>query len=209
MKATEFIKEYKIVDRILADRKLRAATILFNRIKNKYNNLHDAMLDAAKMADLRPRLLQDYLINKGLLESFDNKNLLESFDNKNLLESYIAFEIDKKSRNKLKKIFPPKYPDFIGHHITYKFGVDRNIKIPNTPKKVEVVGYIDNGKNLEALVVSINGKINRPDGKIYHITWSLNRSEGIKPVQSNNLLQSKKYQKIKPIAITVKSKLFD
>ena len=37
-----------------------------------------------------------------------------------LTEMYIAYELDRKSRQSLASVFPPKYPDFIGHHITYK-----------------------------------------------------------------------------------------
>ena len=98
---------------------------------------------------------------------------------------------------KLKEKFPPKYPEFVGHHITLKFGVPKNTQTPAEPDSVEVVGYADSGDGLEALVVEVNGNRKRADGRVYHITWSLDRSAGYKPVDSNNLV-SNKYSMIRP-----------
>ena len=123
-----------------------------------------------------------------------------------LLEMYIAYELDKKSRQRLAVTFPPKYPEFIVHHITYKFSTGKDDKLPAIPKSIRVIGYADDGEGLEALVVEINGKINRPDGKIYHITWSLDRSKGRKPVHSNGLVMNG-YESITPIDIQAKPEI--
>ena len=106
----------------------------------------------------------------------------------NLFEMYTAHVLDKKSRRELAKVFPPKYPEFVGHHITLKFGVPKDAPNPR-PAIVKVVGYADDGEGLEALVVEVDGKTVRPDGGIYHITWSLDRSKGKKPVHSNELVK--------------------
>jgi len=106
----------------------------------------------------------------------------------NLFEMYTAHVLDKKTRRELAKTFPPKYPEFVGHHVTLKFGVPKDTPIPSSAK-VEVVGYADDGEGLEALIVSVNGKKVRPDGGVYHITWSLDRSKGRKPVDSNKLVK--------------------
>lgn len=124
-----------------------------------------------------------------------------------LSESYIAFELDGKSRRKLVQRFIPKYPDFMGYHITYKLGSKKD-KLPGMPKTIEVIGYVDDGDGLEALVVAVNGKTVRPDGKTYHITWSLDRSKGKKPAHSNKLITEKGYIDINPIRIGAKPALF-
>ena len=124
-----------------------------------------------------------------------------------LHEGYIAYELDRKSRQSLAAIFPPKYPEFIGHHITYKIGVKAKDKMPAMPKSVEVIGYADDGESIEALVVAINGKTQRPDGKAYHITWSLDRNKGRKPQHTNNLIASKEFEPVDPIAIQAKPEL--
>jgi len=120
-----------------------------------------------------------------------------------LSEMYIAYELDKKSRRSLAATFPPKYPEFIGHHITYKMGKG---DLPAMPKSVKVVGYADDGDGLEALVVEINGKRNRPDCNIYHVTWSLDRSKGRKPMHSNGLVANG-YEAVTPIDIQAKPEI--
>lgn len=119
-----------------------------------------------------------------------------------LFEMYTALVLDKKSRQELQKKFPPKYPDFIGHHITLKFGVPKDTKKPSQPKTIEVVGHKDDGKGVEALVVAVNGKTQRPDGSTYHITWSIDRSAGRKPVDSNKVLKGG-FDKVEPTPIKI------
>jgi hypothetical protein len=107
-----------------------------------------------------------------------------------LREGYAAFEVPERARNELARLFPPKFPQFIGHHITSVFGVKRDDKLPlplGYKVAVRVVGYaVEDG--LEALVVTVNNATHREDGKRYHITWSLDRSKGKKPVDSNDLI---------------------
>lgn len=118
---------------------------------------------------------------------------------------YNGYEIEKGSREKLITLYPPKYPNFIGHHITEKFGV-KDGTVPKQPEKVIIVGYINNGKNLEGFLVSVDGTVNRPDGSKYHLTWSLDRSKGAKPYHTNWYVNDA--VKIKPIEIDVDAKFF-
>lgn len=124
-----------------------------------------------------------------------------------LQEMYIGLVLNNQNREALNQRFPPKYSDFIGHHITLEFGVHKNAELPPQPKNVQVIGYADDGDSIEALVVSIDGVSERPDGGTYHITWSLDRSKGRKPVDSNKLL-TKGYQRLdNPINVKTEIKL--
>lgn len=116
-----------------------------------------------------------------------------------IMENYTAYVLDQSSRDVLSKKFPPKYSDFIGHHVTVAFGVPSDSQ-PPPAAMLKVVGYIDSGDGLEALVVSVDGKVERDDGKIYHVTWSLDRSK-YKPVDSNAVLGQKKFTIIRAIPI--------
>lgn len=118
---------------------------------------------------------------------------------------YSALVLTDSSVSHLKSIFPPKYPDFIGHHVTLEFGVDKKTKPAPLPNRVSVVGYIDDGKGLETLLVALNDNIDRPDGSRYHITWSLDKSLGYKPVDSNKII--KDARKTVDIKIDVISKI--
>jgi len=107
---------------------------------------------------------------------------------KNLREGYEAFVLDEATRQKLAKAFPPKYPEWIGHHITNRFGVPEEENRPlGRESKFKVIGYAEDD-GIEVLVVARDGSPTRPDGKLYHITWSLDRSKGWKPVDSNEVI---------------------
>jgi len=55
--------------------------------------------------------------------------------------------------------------------------------------QAEIVGGVDDGQGLQALAVRIDGTTSRPDGGIYHITWSLDRARGREARQSNDVLK--------------------
>ena len=73
---------------------------------------------------------------------------------------------------------------------------------------VEVVGYIDDGKGVEGFLVAIDGSTNRPSGGKYHLTWSIDRSKGAKPVHTNAHTGEAKPLK-RYIEIDVEAKYFD
>jgi hypothetical protein len=120
---------------------------------------------------------------------------------------YNGYELEAGSRQKLIDLFPPKYPNFIGHHITEQFGM-KDGEIPKQPQKVFVVGYIDNGEDVEGLLIEIDGTTVRPSGGQYHITWSIDRSKGAKPVHTNSYTGDA-VRNFRPIEIDVEAKYFN
>lgn len=115
---------------------------------------------------------------------------------------YLAFELDSQSRQKLLSLFEPKFPDVIAHHVTLAFGVnDFDEATIGEQVLIKVVGYAED-ESLEALVVEVDGRATRPDGKIFHITWSLDRSKGRKPAQSNELIKNAGYKPVDPVTVT-------
>src|SRR3990170_4991963 len=87
---------------------------------------------------------------------------------------YLAYNL--LNRAELIRKCSPKYPDINAHHITYKFPASSSEELPPEPKIVQVVGYSHAVGGLEALIVKIDNNIMRPDGGIFHITLSLDRS---------------------------------
>lgn len=124
---------------------------------------------------------------------------------------YIAFVLDEESRTRILKNFPPKYPDVIAHHVTLTFGVpepDEDImkafnSVMSNDAEIKVIEYVDDGK-VEVLVVSINGNSTRTDGKYYHLTLSIDRSKGAKPVHANEVLANYFHSVYYPIHISGK-----
>lgn len=103
---------------------------------------------------------------------------------------YEAFVLDDMTRADILARFPPKFPDVVCHHITNRFGVAKEDNRPFGQRYAfTVVGYAANDK-IEALVVSRDGSPIRPDGNLYHVTLSLDRSKGAKPVDSNALIRA-------------------
>ena len=104
------------------------------------------------------------------------------------------------SRAVILERFPPRFGDVICHHVTERFGVSgKEMTVPE-PARIIVVGYTCD-VSLEALVVAVNGTTARPDGMVYHITLSLDRSKGRKPVDSNHVIASTGWSKVEPFMI--------
>jgi hypothetical protein len=114
---------------------------------------------------------------------------------------YIAFVLSKKSRAQVLSTFGSKFPDVYAHHVTYKFGISKySGAVLVKPKKIIVVGYVL-GQYIETLIVEVDGKLIRPDGKTYHLTISLDKSKGKKPVDSNLAIIQNTVIHTKPLEI--------
>lgn len=95
--------------------------------------------------------------------------------------------LPEEERARLLDLFPPRYPDLVAHHVTHRYGVDP-MDVPRDARRCEIIGRADDGAGVEALVVRINGSIERPDRGAYHITWSLDRARGRRSVESNDVI---------------------
>lgn len=98
----------------------------------------------------------------------------------------IGWKLDRGQREELLARFPPKWPDVIADHVTLESGSDAELP---APVKAAIVGEISDGEGLQAMVVAIDGTTDRPDGSHYHITWSLDRAKGRRPVESNEVIK--------------------
>lgn len=117
---------------------------------------------------------------------------------------FTGYLLSESSRQRLLSSFPPRYERFIGEHITEQFGVSKDTPPPALPTEVKVVGHIDSGDGVEGLLVSVDGRTDRPDGSKYHITWSLSTNR--KPAETNKYVDTA--TPVEPIAIDVTSKNF-
>ena len=77
--------------------------------------------------------------------------------------------LDTKDRDALLRDHPPRYDHVVAHHVT----LDVRASDPPHEVRAAVLGATDDDYGVEALVVSIDGSVDRPDGSIFHITWSL------------------------------------
>lgn len=121
-----------------------------------------------------------------------------------MTKGYNGYLVSKRDRTNILGMFPPKYKRVIAHHITHEYGVSESL--PPETNQATIVGYADSEDGLEALVVEINGSSTRSDGKIYHITLSLDPAK-YSPKDSNTLIGSG-YEKTDPMIINVEPKFF-
>ena len=116
--------------------------------------------------------------------------------------SVIGWKLDRAMRDELLEKFPPRYPDADADHVTLQ---TKAWRAPLPPEvDATIVGHADDGDSLEAMVVRIDGYTDRPDGSIFHITWSLDKAKGRKPRESNDLLKERGWHRLDhPIPIAL------
>jgi hypothetical protein len=104
----------------------------------------------------------------------------------------VGWLLDHEQRLQLLNLFSPTYPVTIADHVTLSSGTDPR----PAPKdcNAEIVGQVDDGGGIQALIVRIDGNTDRPDGSTFHITWSIDRSNGRKPVESNDVIRKLGWQ---------------
>jgi imidazole glycerol phosphate synthase subunit HisF len=110
----------------------------------------------------------------------------------------IGWLLAEDDRAKLLDRFEPKYAKTDAHHVTLKSEA-ANAPVP-PPVEGQIVGRADDSHGVEAMVVSIDGTTDRPDGSTYHITWSL--GEGRRARESNDVIRERGWEKFEqPIPI--------
>jgi len=102
-------------------------------------------------------------------------------------EAVTGWKLDREQRKELLQQFPPRYGETVTDHVTLQTKASDDAPLPDETMG-EIVGRADDGKGVEAIVVSIGGTTDRPDGSTYHITWSL--ADGRKAVESNDVIAS-------------------
>ena len=117
----------------------------------------------------------------------------------------IGWTLDRDERKALLEQFPPRYAEAIADHVTLRSNAASD-PLPG-PVEAQIVGRTDHGDSLEALVVAIDGTVDRPDGSTFHITWSL--GPGRRARESNDVLRDKGWDPLgEPIPISLRPARF-
>lgn len=112
---------------------------------------------------------------------------------------YVALNLTEASRQQIWARFPPKFQEIKADHVTYDFGVDADVELPEI-SDVSAFAYVCD-ESLEALIVSVNGSTQRLN-RIFHIT--LSRAEDRQSSESNRLaLHTNKWRLVEPFKIDV------
>ena len=111
-----------------------------------------------------------------------------------------GWTLSNDDRAALLRLFPPLYPRIVADHVTLKGEKGSHPPTPEATRAL-IVGHADDGKGVEALVVAIDGSSDRPDGSVYHLTWSL--ADGRRARESNDVLAVGRWRPVDP-PITVR-----
>lgn len=82
--------------------------------------------------------------------------------------AFNGWMLPDKERARVLQVFPPRYPVVKASHVTLAID-DRTIP---ADADIHIIGLADDGNGMEALVCTVNGEMNRPDGGIFHLTLS-------------------------------------
>lgn len=118
---------------------------------------------------------------------------------------FIGWRVSEQEKARLSAKFPPGYARFIGGHVTDIYGVDEDHPLP-MERAARIIGIADDTKGVQALVLRLQGKRQRPDGKRHHITWSL--AEGRSPVESNDVIAAGGWKRIKGTNVVLEPEFF-
>ena len=112
-------------------------------------------------------------------------NAQQAFERAGRGQRVIGWKLDRDQRKELLQQFPPKFSEVVADHVTLAARVNSGVELPSE-QHGEIIGRIDDGQGVEAMVVSIGGTTDRPDGSTYHITWSL--APGRRAKESNDVI---------------------
>ena len=123
-----------------------------------------------------------------------------------ILRSVTGWKLSRDQRDLLLERFPPQYENVVADHVTLNAQADEDTPLPREVE-AEIIGRADDGSSLECMVVKVDGTTERPDGSVFHITWSLGPARKAK--ESNDVLREKGWDHIdKPIAIELEPARF-
>lgn len=118
----------------------------------------------------------------------------------------VGWKLDRRQRQALIARFPPRHAFTIADHVTLRANVAPGTPLPPACE-ARIVGHVDDGKGVEAMVVAIDGGTDRPDGSTYHITWSL--GPGRRAQESNEVIAQLGWRPLaEPVPVMLQPALF-
>jgi len=113
----------------------------------------------------------------------------------------VGWKLERGQRAALLARFEPRYGQVVADHVTLAAGVAAGTALPGEVE-AQVVGHVDDDRGVEALVVALGGTTDRPDGSIYHVTWSL--GPGRRAKESNDVLADGSWRPLpEPVALAL------
>jgi hypothetical protein len=110
---------------------------------------------------------------------------------------YVGWFLADTDRRHLLERFPPLFGKVVADHVTLCREDDPHAAILSE-QQGRIIGHAVDPAGVEALVVEIDGSTLRPDGGVYHLTWSLNVEAGRKASHSNLVIAERRWAAVSP-----------
>jgi hypothetical protein len=110
----------------------------------------------------------------------------------------IGWLLNGEDRANLLQRIAPAYSRVVAHHVTLKAEAAEDERAP-AAQDAAIIGLANDGEGVQAAVVRLNGTTRRPDGGVYHITWSL--APGRRAVESNAVIAQHGWTPLAPVEI--------
>ena len=82
----------------------------------------------------------------------------------------IGWKLDARCREALLERFPPRYSQVVADRVSLLDNAEGDLPVPVLDAKI--IGRVDDGAGVEAMIVALYGSIDRFDGNCWHIPWS-------------------------------------
>jgi uncharacterized protein YjbJ (UPF0337 family) len=151
-------------------------------MKRKANGIVDEVIGVAKRALGELTARPDFVLEGEKQQAEGRAQVAAAKHDETIV---IGWLLDPERRDQLLALFPPRYENVVAHHVTLASGQPGDTPLPADCAGY-VVGHVDDGEGVEALVVTVEGSTDRPDGSTYHVTWSL--APGRRAVDSNDAI---------------------
>ncbi|WP_077146315.1 hypothetical protein [Sphingopyxis sp. KK2] len=112
-----------------------------------------------------------------------------------MTRTIVGWRLPQRERERLLEHFRPLFPDVVADHVTLRYGTGEDTPLPFA-RSGEIVGEVDDGSGVQALIVRIGGTTGRGDGSHYHLTWSL--AAGREAKESNDVLAAMAWRRVHP-----------
>ena len=119
---------------------------------------------------------------------------------------YSGWELTLDERRKIYAAIKPVYNDIFWQRLVHEFGATE----PPTATSGEVVGWWDKGEGQQLVIFEIDGSLTRPDGHLYHLSWSRDHVKmQRKPLQSWKHPDLTDFQRLdQPFSVVLTPRLF-
>ena len=108
----------------------------------------------------------------------------------------VGWILDEPDRSRLLERFPPRFDRIVAHHVTL-WGHRERAPVP-PPAVMAVIGHAADTA-IEALIVTVDGSAERPDGGTFHCTWSLDPMSDRVPKDANAMIAVRNWTSCAPL----------